>query len=70
MADLVKPGTRVELIAPPAYFGVAPETGRIVRTTRQHKPMPGAAWHIVKFDADGRTLCVHETRMRVIDNGG
>ena len=64
----MKPGTRVELIAPPAWFRVPAETGRIVRTTRQHKP--GAAWHIVKFDADGRTLCVHETRMRVIDNGG
>ena len=63
----MKPGTRIELIQP---RGIAPETGRIVRTTRQHPPMPGAAWHIVKFDADGRTLCVHETRMRVIDNGG
>ena len=59
----MKPGTRIELIQP---RGIAPETGRIVRTTRQHKPMPGAAWHIVKFDADGRTLCVHETRMRAI----
>ena len=62
----MKCGTRVEMIPPPAYFGVPPETGRIVRTTARHRPMPGEGWHIVRFDADGRTLCVHETRMRAI----
>jgi hypothetical protein len=65
----IKTGTRIEMHGTPAFPGfpgVAPERATIARWTKVSGPIK-SGWHIVRF-ADGGSLCVHETRFRVIDN--
>lgn len=43
------------------------ETGRIGRAMAESRPMPGPDWRIVRFDSDGRRLCVHVSRLTAIE---
>lgn len=67
----LSPGTRIETKGFPAFAGfpgVAPERARIGRWLSYMGPrsaIPG--YHPVKFE-DGRTLMLHETSFRVVDN--
>jgi hypothetical protein len=68
----LRTGTRIETIS--IWPGVAPETASICRWTkrngaiRNHVSPDNGGWHVVKFDADGGSLLMHESRFRVIDN--
>lgn len=68
----LRAGTRIELNGTPS-LNVPPEAATIAKWTarsgaiKNHVSPTNGGWHIVKF-ADGGSLCVHETRFRVIDN--
>ena len=63
----MKAGTKIEMHGFPAFAGfpgVAPEQATIARWTAKNGPRKDG-WHIVKFQ-DGGSLCVHESRFRVL----
>lgn len=66
--NTLKPGTRIEVNGWDLEWRVTWEAARILKPRPENLPLPGPGWHIVKFDAGG-TLCVHENRFRVVDNG-
>ena len=66
----LKAGTRIEVSGISLDWQRTWEAAEIARWNEKvsgpRDKMPG--WHIVKF-AGGGTLCVHESRFRVVDNG-
>lgn len=40
------------------------ETGQIVKPRKSETP-PSADWFIVKFDSDGKKLCIHRSMLAV-----
>jgi len=60
----LKIGTKVATKATPAFAGfpgVASETGKVVRARAGESAPDG--WALVRFDADGGRLCVHESQL-------
>ncbi len=43
------------------------ETGAICRPTAASLPLPGPDWFVIKFDADGRKLCIHRSMFNVVN---
>lgn len=37
------------------------ETGIICRPRKSQLPLPGPDWFIIKFDIDGKQVCIHRT---------
>ncbi len=40
------------------------EAAKILKPRTSELPKPGDDWHVVRFNADGARLFVHETRIR------
>lgn len=58
---MIKAGTKIRTLY---QFS---ETGVICRPRKSSLPMPGPDWFIIKFDVDGKKLCIHRS-MFVVRN--
>ncbi len=41
------------------------ETGIIVRPRAASLPLPSPDWFVIKFDSDGRKVCIHRSMFNV-----